>query len=151
MKIAAVLARKGREFYTVQHDLPLAFAMEIMHRQRIGSVGVIHAEHGRLLGLISQPELLAAFSRFGTESLKQRVSGLMRMSAMTCSCEDDATQVMRAMTRERCRHAVVMNGLGKSAGLVSIGDLVAALLEEARLEAGVLRDIARSRLLAVTA
>ena len=125
--------------------------MEIMHRQGIGSVGVIHAEHGRLLGLIFQPELLAAFSRFGSESLEQRVSGLMRIPALTCSCEGDATQVMRAMTRERCRHAVVMNSLGKSAGLVSIGDLVAALLEEARLEAGVLRDIARSHLLAATA
>ena len=36
-------------------------------------------------------------------------------------------------------------------GIVSLGDLVAALLEEAKLEAGVLRDIARSRIMALSA
>ena len=55
------------------------------------------------------------------------------------------------MTRERCRHVIVKTMGGVVAGLVSLGDLVAALLEDAQMEAGVLRDMARSHLLAMPA
>lgn len=147
MKIAAIIAKKGSDFYTVGHDCSLSIALEVMHYHNIGSVGVTHGDHGGLLGLISQPELLAALSSFGPEALKLRVTGFMRNQPLTCRLDDVPARVMQAMTRERCRHAVVVNGEEKPVGLVSIGDLVAAQLEETQLESGVLRDMARSHLL----
>jgi hypothetical protein len=74
----------------------------------------------------------------------------MRRSLTNCTCEDDVGMIMQAMTRARSRHAIVRNATGNAAGLVSMGDLVAAQLEQAQLEAGVLRDMARSHLLAAS-
>jgi CBS domain-containing protein len=147
VKIAAIIAKKGTDFYTVGHDCPLSTALEVMHYHNIGSVGVTHGDHGGLLGLISQPELLAALSSFGPEALKLRVTCFMRNQPLTCRLDDSAASVLLSMTRERCRHAVVVSGEENPVGLVSLGDLVAAQLEEAQLEAGVLRDMARSNLL----
>lgn len=149
MKIAAIVSRKGRQFETVVETSPLSEAADVMHRLSIGSVGVVSGNTGALIGLLSQQELTAAIAQHGSHALKAPVTAFMRQSVPTCYCEDNAADVMRNMTRERCRHAVVRSMAGAVAGLVSLGDLVAALLEEAQLEAGVLRDMARSHLLAM--
>ena len=149
MKIAAIINRKGRQFETVNEMATMAQAAETMNRLSIGSVGVAQDNTSVIVGLLSQQELTAAIAQHGTHALKATVTAFMRKPVPTCNCEDNAADVMRTMTRERCRHAVVRNLAGAVAGLVSLGDLVAALLEEAQLEAGVLRDMARSHLLAL--
>lgn len=149
MKIAAIVSRKGRQFETVRESVPLSQAVELMHRQSIGSVGIVGGRASEVLGIVSQQELTAAIAERGIHALQLPVVIFMRQPALFCRCEDNAADVMHIMTRERCRHAVVRTIGGAVAGLVSLGDLVAALLEEVQLEAGVLRDIARSRLLAL--
>lgn len=148
MKIAAIVSRKGRQFECIVETSPLSEAADMMHRMSIGSVGVVDGKTSALIGLLSQQELTAAIAQHGSHALKAPVTAFMRKPVPTCYCEDNASDVMRTMTRERCRHAVVRSMAGAVAGLVSLGDLVAALLEEAQLEAGVLRDMARSHLLA---
>ncbi|ABF54393.1 CBS domain-containing protein [Sphingopyxis alaskensis] len=149
MKIAAIVSRKGREFETVDERSSLAEAVDVMHRKAIGSVGVATGRGAIISGLVSQQELTSAIALHGADALSRPVADFMRKPVLSCRCDDNAADVMHVMTRERCRHAVVWNAAGTIAGLVSLGDLVAALLEEARLEAGVLRDLARSRLLAM--
>lgn len=152
MKISAIVARKGRQFAAVAGNAPLTLAIEMMHRNAIGSVGVWHATPdapGEVLGIVSQQELMTAIAEHGASALQVPVASVMRKPPLYCQCEDDASDVMYRMTQERCRHAVVRTVGGAVAGLVSLGDLVAALLDEARLEAGVLRDMARSRLMAL--
>lgn len=149
MKIAAIVSRKGRQFEAVVETSPLLEAADVMHRLSIGSVGVISGQTSAIIGLLSQQELTSAIARHGAHALKMPVTAFMRQPVPSCTCEDNAADVMRTMTRERCRHAVVRSMAGAVAGLVSLGDLVAALLEEAQLEAGVLRDMARSHLLAM--
>lgn len=149
MKIAAIVNRNGRQFETVTDMASMAEAADVMHRLSIGSVGVADGNTFAIIGLLSQHELTAAIAQRGPHALKVPVTAFMRNPVPTCYCEDNAADVMRTMTRERCRHAVVRSMVGAVAGLVSLGDLVAALLEEAQLEAGVLRDMARSHLLAL--
>lgn len=153
MKIAAIVSRKGRQFTAVAGSAPLSQAVEVMHRAAIGSVGVVqHATPdtpGEVLGIVSQQELMTAIAEYGAAALEVPVSAVMRKPPMYCQCEDDASEVMYRMTHERCRHAVVRTVGGVVAGVVSLGDLVAALLSEAQLETGVLRDMARSRLMAL--
>lgn len=151
MKISAIVSRKGRQFAAVAGNAPLSLAVEVMHRSAIGSVGVWHATPdapGEVLGIVSQQELMTAIAEYGATALEVPVTAVMRKPPLFCQCEDDASDVMYRMTHERCRHAVVRTVGGAVAGLVSLGDLVAALLSEAQLETGVLRDMARSRLMA---
>lgn len=149
MKIATVLKRKGLGFETVTHNVSLLVAVTIMSEKSIGSLGVVDSATGELLGLISEAELASAIACHGAIALQHRVAATMRAAVLGCVCEDDAAKVMSAMTRERCRYAVVKTEMGKAAGIVSLGDIVATLLEDARLEMGVLRDLARSHLIAV--
>lgn len=148
MKISQILAAKGAITRTVRHDQNFGKALAKMHAAQIGSIVVIHAETGALLGLVSQPEILAGLSTFGASSMTHCVTGMMRKPAPVCDMEDDIRSVMSQMTSDRCRHAVVTGADRSILGVVSIGDLVAAQLQEARLEANVLRDMARSHLMA---
>lgn len=151
MKIASIINRKGHHFETVREVTPLIDAVAIMHRLSIGSIGVYGAKTLTIIGIVSQAELMEAIATRGIHGLNMPVVVFVRRALLNCSCEDDAASVMQAMTRARSRHAIVRTVAGEVAGLVSMGDLVAALLEEAQLEAGVLRDMARSHVLAVSA
>ena len=151
MKIASIINRKGHHFETVQESVPLIEAVAIMHRETIGSIGVSANRTPEIIGIVSQAELMAGIASRGIQGLLLPVITFARRDVLNCSCGDDASHVMQAMTRMRSRHAIVRSGAGNVAGLVSMGDLVAALLEEAQLEAGVLRDMARSHILAASA
>lgn len=151
MQIAAIVDSKGRHFETVSETTSLVEAISTMHRLSIGSIGVVGGRPGEVLGIVSQKELMAAIADCGSHGLSLPVLTYMRKPIPCCNCEDAAAQVMRMMTRERSRHALVRNRAGSVVGIVSMGDLVAALLADAQLEAGVLRDMARSHLLALPA
>lgn len=120
-----------------------------MHRLAIGSVGIVGSGPANIHGIISQKELMAGIAERGIHALELPALIFMRRPVLFCRCEDDAADVMQEMTRQRFRHGIVRRPDDSIAGLVSLGDLVAALLDEARLETGVLRDLARGRLLAL--
>lgn len=147
MKIANVLSRKGAHFETVTETALLSDVVERMYRHSIGSVGIADAASGQIHGIVSQQEVTEALALLGMSALQTPATTLMRKSVPVCQCEDNAADVMRSMTRQRSRHAIVRTMGGAVAGLVSLGDLVAALLEDAQLESAVLRDMARSHLL----
>lgn len=151
MKIVTVLSRKRGALECVKATAPLADAIALMDAKAIGSVGVIDAATAQLSGILSQHELTGAIAKHGERALRLPVAGFMRSPAPTCGCQDSANDVMRIMTRDRIRHAVALTETGAVGGIISLGDLVAAMLEEARLEAGVLRDMARSHMLATPA
>lgn len=151
MQISSIINRKGHHFECVSESIPLIEAVETMHRNAIGSIGILGHGHEGLIGIVSQNELMAGIAERGMNCLQLPVLIFARRSMLVCQCQDDVASLMQKMTLARSRHAVVHKPDGSIAGLVSMGDLVAALLEEAQLEAGVLRDMARSRILAGSA
>jgi CBS domain-containing protein len=68
----------------------------------------------------------------------------MTSRVITCGPDDRVDAALARMTLNRIRHLPVVEG-GRLAGIVSIGDLVHARLDEKELEAGVLLDITRTR------
>ncbi len=147
MKIADILASKSSAIATVAHDQSFGTALRLMHSARIGSVVVVHAQSGALMGLVSQPEIVEALTILGSACLTHCVTGVMQRPAATCGPQDEVRAVMRRMSAERNRHIIVLSD-HMLLGIVSIGDLVAAQLQQATLETAVLRDMAQSRLLA---
>ena len=67
----------------------------------------------------------------------------MDSQPLTCSPDDTVARVARQMTERRARHAPVVEG-GKVKGIISIGDIVKARMEEIELERDTLRDLAMS-------
>lgn len=148
MRIADVLKRKGKEVKAVAHDARLRAAMTLMHEARIGSAIVLGESGQAPIGIVSQDELLAAFARVGSAALDAPVTSVMSQP-LYCTCDALHDPVLAQMTSTRKRHAVVIGQDSELLGIVSIGDLVAARVSELTTESAVLRDIARSRLLAV--
>jgi CBS domain-containing protein len=137
MKVEAVLAVKGREVASINPSATLATVAQRLRLERIGSLIVL--EDGKLVGIISERDVVHAFAAHRAEASEIKVADVMTRDLITCRPEDSLTRVLGLMTRHRVRHLPVLEG-GRLAGLISIGDAVKHRLDELELEAAVLRD-----------
>jgi CBS domain-containing protein len=92
-----------------------------------------------VFGLISEREIVHAFSRYGETAGSMTVKEIMQYGATTVSPDESVNRVMNLMTHHRVRHILVLRG-GELAGIVSIGDVVKHRLQDLELETNVLRD-----------
>jgi CBS domain-containing protein len=93
----------------------------------------------QVLGLISEREIVHAFSRYGETTGSMPVKEIMQSGVTTVSANESVNRVMNLMTHHRVRHIPVLRG-GKLAGIISIGDVVKQRLDDLELETNVLRD-----------
>ncbi len=138
MKVNAMLAAKGDKVVTVQPDATIATVVQMLKLEGIGAL-VVSDDGTRILGIISERDVVRALVDHGEEILKMRVSELMTRSVKTCEPDANIKDVMVEMTRSRFRHLPVERN-GKLCGIISIGDVVKNRLEELEAEASVLRD-----------
>lgn len=141
MTIQAILGDKGREVATVSADARLSEAVRILGEKRIGALPVV--EGGRIVGIMSERDVIYCLKDHGAEVLDWPVSRVMTSPAITV---DPSTQVLSALaliTQKRVRHLPVVSG-GELVGIVSIGDLVKYRIERIEFEAQAMRDYIQS-------
>jgi CBS domain-containing protein len=141
MTIESILKRKGTDVATIAPDASVKRAADWLRAKNIGAL-VVTSENA-ILGLVSEREIVHAFSRYGETAGSIRVKEIMPQGVTTVSPDESVTRVMNLMTHHRVRHLPVLRG-GKLAGIVSIGDVVKYRLEELELEKSVLRDVITS-------
>ena len=106
----------------------------------VKNIGALVVASGKaVLGLISEREMVHAFSRYGETAAAIPVKEIMRHGVITVSPDESVNRVMNLMTRHRLRHMPVLRD-GKLAGIISIGDVVRHRLDDLQLETNVLRD-----------
>ena len=138
MTVAAILRVKGTHVETVRPDATLRVVAWTLKVNGIGAL-VVTREDERIVGIISERDVVRALIDHGPDVVRVPVSEVMTTSVKTCSPSDGITAVMARMTRDHVRHLPVVDG-GRLAGIVSIGDVVKYRLDELELEANVLRD-----------
>ena len=138
MTIEGILRRKGTEVTTIAPEASIKRAADWLRAKNIGAL-VVTGENA-VLGLISEREIVHAFSRFGETAGSKSVKDIMTYGVTTVSPDDSVNRVMNLMTHHRVRHMPVLRD-GQLAGIVSIGDVVKHLLEDLELETNVLRDV----------
>jgi len=140
MKVAEMLRQKGQEVISVR---PTESIETFAHRLRMARIGamVVLGEGGKIVGIISERDVVHGIAEHGAAALKMTVAELMTRRVVTCGPEDNVAGVARMMTENRFRHLPVIDG-GKLSGLISLGDVVKNRLDEMSLEVNVLRDIA---------
>ena len=146
MNVQDVVSGKGAAILALANDRTLEDAVTMMAQHNVGSLAVVDAKD-HALGIITEPDIVAAIARGGSPSLLRGVSHAMRTPAPVCDADTHVAHAMALMTRARVRYLLVERH-GRTVGIVSIGDLVKARLESAELESRVLRDIARGAVLA---
>jgi predicted transcriptional regulator len=137
MTVEGILRQKGIDVATIAPEASIKSAADWLLAKNIGALVVMSGDS--LVGLISEREIVHAFSRFGESVASMLVRDIMSQSPITVTPDDDLNRVMRLMTRHRVRHMPVLRDR-KLAGIISIGDVVKRRLDDMELEANVLRD-----------
>ena len=140
MKVSDILKTKGTEVMTVKPGETIG---TLSHRLRMARVGaLVVSENGRTVdGIVSERDVVRCLAERGADCMGVRVDQVMTKRVVTCAPDSNVAEVAKTMTANRMRHIPVVEG-GRLAGIVSIGDVVKARLDEMELEAGVLRDLA---------
>jgi CBS domain-containing protein len=138
MKVDDILEVKGREVSTIPRDTTVRRVVERMRLQRIGAL-VVSPDGVRVDGIISETDVISALARHGADALDLPVREVMSAAIRTCSPDDRVREVMVEMTMGRVRHVPVLDH-GRLCGIVSIGDVVKSVVDDADLEIRVLRD-----------
>ncbi|NIJ40191.1 CBS domain-containing protein [Parvibaculum indicum] len=131
MNVASILKEKGHEVSTVGPDKPVADVARELTERRIGAVLVTEGE--RVLGILSERDIVKAVAREGKEALERPARDVMTSRVITCSLSDTAEQLMDAMTQGRFRHLPVIED-ERLIGIISIGDVVKHRIAETVME-----------------
>ena len=138
MTIESILRRKGSDVTTIAPDVSIKRAADWLRAKNIGALVVTNQD--AIIGLISEREIVHAFSRYGEAAGSMLVKEVMQYGVTTVSPDESVNRVMNLMTHHRVRHMPVLRG-GRLAGIVSIGDVLKHRLEDLELETSVLRDV----------
>lgn len=138
MTIAKILRNKGTEVIGVTPGEDLSTVARTLVRHRLGAVLVRDAD-GSILGIVSERDIVRALAEEEGVLDGQTAADVMTRKLFTVSPDTPITRALEMITDRRVRHLPVMEN-GKLCGIVSIGDLVKARIEEAVTEAEALRD-----------
>ena len=128
MHVAKLLEAKGSEVVTIRRSASVSDALGEFTRRGIGSLVV--SDDGRTMaGIITERDVIRAVDVAGPMVLGQAVSTLMSITPVTCRPHDVVEEVMASMTDRRVRHVPVVTD-GELAGIISIGDVVKARIDE---------------------
>jgi CBS domain-containing protein len=114
----------------------------MLAQRRIGALVVTGPGH-RIVGIISERDIVRALDAKGTAVLDVPIAEVMTRKVVTCSHSETIAEIMERMTAGKFRHVPVVEQ-GRLAGIVSIGDVVKARLEDLEREQDALRDYIRT-------
>ena len=135
--IVSILKPRGTEVVSVAPNDPVLSVARVLTQHKIGAA-LVRDSAGRILGIISERDIVRGMANQGQGTTQLPAERLMTRDLVTCTPQTRVTEAMELMTRHRVRHLPVMEN-GELAGLVSIGDLVKARIEEAEHEAAELK------------
>ena len=140
MNVKAILAAKklGGDIISIEPTADLATAAKLLSKHRIGSVVILGAGE-RLVGILSERDIVRAVSEQGAGALALPVGQVMTRDVATCGEDDTVASIMERMTAGKFRHMPVVAN-GRLVGLISIGDVVKLRVEEIEGESEAMRD-----------
>jgi CBS domain-containing protein len=143
MKVRDVLKLKGSEVYTIGPDQTVLDAVAMLMQHRIGALLVRDAT-GTVSGIISERDVLRECLHRSVDLGRIPVREAMTKDPVVCVPDDEVDYAMGIVTNNRVRHLPVMES-SRVAGMISIGDLVKASLEEAEYENRYLKEYIQGR------
>jgi CBS domain-containing protein len=125
--ILQVLASKGSHVWSISPDATVFAGLTLMAEKNIGALLII--EDGKPVGIMSERDYARKIILEGRSSRETRIRSIMTTRLVWAHPSDSVEHAMALMTRERIRHLPVVDG-DSILGLVSIGDLVKAMIDQ---------------------
>ena len=122
-----ILARKGAQVYLVPPQASVYEALSLFAQHNIGALMVV--EGGLLVGVFSERDYARKVVLKGKFSKDTPVKEIMTADPVVIDRATEVPRCMELMTERQVRHLPVVQG-GKLEGVISIGDVVKALIED---------------------
>jgi len=129
--VKQLLESKPPAIHAVSAQTPVIDAIRLMARECIGAVLVMEGPH--LVGIVSERDYARKIVLEGRSSRDTEVRAIMSQEVITVSPTQNVADCMEIVSERRIRHLPVLED-GRVIGMVSIGDLVAAVIAEQRAE-----------------
>lgn len=127
LRVSYLLALKGKDVWFIDPDAPVLEAIRMMAERHIGALPVMRGKE--LVGIVSERDYARKVILLGRSSADTPVREIMTSSVTTISPDEAVHNCMEIMTEKRIRHLPVVDR-GNLVGMISIGDLVKAVIEE---------------------
>jgi CBS domain-containing protein len=137
MTIATILNGKGRSVISISPDVSLQAAATHLTELKVGALVALDAD-GKLAGILSERDIVRQCAQHGSLAMQQKVQDAMTKDVVTAKPTDGIDSAMARMTGRRIRHLPIVEG-DSLVGVVSIGDLVKAKIDEALADADAMR------------
>ena len=133
MLVSQILkSKRDDRVVSVPPGTTIARAAEVLSSRRIGAL-VVSGDGKVLQGILSERDIVRELGRRGAACLSDAVDKIMTAKVSTCTRNDRADDVLALMTAGRFRHLPVVEA-GEMVGMISIGDVVKARLDELGME-----------------
>lgn len=136
MVIKTILKQKPPGFISVPADMRISAVVGLLAQKNIGAVLVI--ENDELIGILSERDVVRSLATRADTTLNLTAGALMTRNPTTASPNTTVEQALEVMTNGHFRHLPVMEQ-GRLVGLVSIGDVVKARIDQSQHEVDTLR------------
>jgi CBS domain-containing protein len=138
MTVSVILAGKGRDVASIEPNATLSAAIAMLAKKRIGALLILGADH-RVIGVISERDIVRALAARGAEALGEPVSQTMTRNVSTCTEKETISSIMERMTEGKFRHVPVVEQ-GRLVGIISIGDVVKHRVREMEQDSAAMHD-----------
>ncbi|MCR9114307.1 MAG: CBS domain-containing protein [Rhodobacteraceae bacterium] len=140
MLVQQILKSKGDSgVITVAPGTKVSEAAQILAERRIGGI-IISSDGKHPEGILSERDIVRALALKGGACMTENVDDIMTRNPVCCTRQDSADLVLTRMTDGRFRHMPVVED-GAMVGIVTIGDVVKARLQELSMEKAALQDM----------
>ena len=133
MQISQLLRHKGRDVATIAASESVRTALGLLAEKGIGAL-VVSSDGQHVEGIVSERDVARGLHDHGAALLAEPVSSVMTAQVHTCPPQASVHDLAQTMTDHRVRHVPVVDEDGALVGIVSIGDVVKARLDELEAE-----------------
>ncbi len=130
--VRQLLESKPPEIFAIGPDAPVIDAIRLMAQKQVGALVVL--DGSALAGMLSERDYARKIVLEGRSSKDTPVREIMTAEVVTIGLDHTVQGCMQMVTERRIRHLPVVDRDGAVLGVVSIGDLVKAVIEDQQLE-----------------
>lgn len=138
MKVKEILNRKGSEVISVDEATVVYDAIALMSEKNIGALVVMCS--GKMCGVLSERDYRNKVILMGRKSRETPVRDIMTKEVICVTPGYNLHDCMAIMSEKKIRHLPVLDDKKNVAGMISIGDIVKAIIDDQKLEIRNLRE-----------
>jgi CBS domain-containing protein len=138
MKVMDILKKKDPNVWTIKAKQTIRETLGVLVEKKIGAL-VVMGDGDDIVGIVSERDMIRDCYQNSKNVETTQINQIMTRNVIVGTPEDDLDYIMGIMTQNRIRHLPII-AAGKLTGIISIGDIVKAQLQDTQYENRYLKD-----------